>query len=76
MKTVYLLVTNQFKLDKDIIIIFLPSILIFDLIFLFCFRCTVGQWVRMENVCVLGEDVTVKEWAQKIKQWNNFQLGI
>ena len=23
--------------------------------------CTVGQWVRMENVCVLGEDVTVKD---------------
>ena len=20
-----------------------------------------GQWVRMENVCVLGEDVTVKD---------------
>jgi len=24
-------------------------------------KCTVGQWVRMENVCVLGEDVTVKD---------------
>jgi len=23
--------------------------------------CTVGRWVRMENVCVLGEDVTVKD---------------
>jgi len=23
--------------------------------------CLVGQWVRMENVCVLGEDVTVKD---------------
>jgi len=23
--------------------------------------CQVGQWVRMENVCVLGEDVTVKD---------------
>ena len=23
--------------------------------------CTVGKWVRMENVCVLGEDVTVKD---------------
>ena len=25
------------------------------------FRCNVGQWVRMENVCVLGEDVSVKD---------------
>eukprot|EP00088_Acartia_fossae_P068911 TRINITY_DN8852_c0_g1_i4.p1 TRINITY_DN8852_c0_g1~~TRINITY_DN8852_c0_g1_i4.p1 ORF type:complete len:386 (-),score=67.69 TRINITY_DN8852_c0_g1_i4:339-1451(-) len=24
-------------------------------------RCSVGQWVRMENVCVLGEDVNVKD---------------
>lgn len=24
-------------------------------------RCQVGQWVRMENVCVLGEDVIVKD---------------
>jgi len=24
-------------------------------------ECTVGQWVRMENVCVLGEDVNVKD---------------
>lgn len=24
-------------------------------------RCKVGQWVRMENVTVLGEDVTVKD---------------
>lgn len=24
-------------------------------------NCTVGRWVRMENVCVLGEDVTVKD---------------
>ena len=24
-------------------------------------RCTVGRWVRMENVCVLGEDVNVKD---------------
>jgi len=24
-------------------------------------HCTVGRWVRMENVCVLGEDVTVKD---------------
>lgn len=23
--------------------------------------CVVGRWVRMENVCVLGEDVTVKD---------------
>lgn len=24
-------------------------------------KCTVGRWVRMENVCVLGEDVQVKD---------------
>lgn len=24
-------------------------------------KCTVGSWVRMENVCVLGEDVNVKD---------------
>jgi len=24
-------------------------------------ECTVGKWVRMENVCVLGEDVNVKD---------------
>lgn len=24
-------------------------------------KCVVGRWVRMENVCVLGEDVTVKD---------------
>ena len=24
-------------------------------------RCTVGNWVRMENVSVLGEDVEVKD---------------
>ncbi|XP_023341142.1 mannose-1-phosphate guanyltransferase beta-A [Eurytemora carolleeae] len=24
-------------------------------------KCSVGQWVRMENVCVLGEDVSVKD---------------
>jgi mannose-1-phosphate guanylyltransferase len=24
-------------------------------------NCTVGRWVRMENVCVLGEDVNVKD---------------
>merc|ERR1712112_740282 len=24
-------------------------------------ECTVGRWVRMENVCVLGEDVNVKD---------------
>nr|AAX30279.1 SJCHGC02695 protein [Schistosoma japonicum] len=24
-------------------------------------RCTVGQWVRMENVTVLGEDVIVSD---------------
>ncbi len=24
-------------------------------------RCSVGRWVRMENVCVLGEDVSVKD---------------
>ena len=23
--------------------------------------CAVGRWVRMENVCVLGEDVSVKD---------------
>jgi len=23
--------------------------------------CNVGRWVRMENVCVLGEDVTIKD---------------
>jgi len=25
------------------------------------FSCVVGRWVRMENVCVLGEDVIVKD---------------
>lgn len=24
-------------------------------------RCTVGKWVRMENTCVLGEDVHIKD---------------
>ncbi|XP_041350347.1 mannose-1-phosphate guanyltransferase beta-like [Gigantopelta aegis] len=24
-------------------------------------KCNIGNWVRMENVCVLGEDVTVKD---------------
>jgi len=24
-------------------------------------KCVVGQWVRMENICVLGEDVVVKD---------------
>jgi len=24
-------------------------------------KCSVGQWVRMENVCVLGEDVSIKD---------------
>jgi len=24
-------------------------------------RCDIGRWVRMENVCVIGEDVTVKD---------------
>jgi len=24
-------------------------------------KCSVGRWVRMENVCVLGEDVSVKD---------------
>ena len=24
-------------------------------------RCTVGRWVRMENTCVLGEDVHIKD---------------
>ncbi|RWS22581.1 hypothetical protein B4U80_10241 [Leptotrombidium deliense] len=24
-------------------------------------RCNIGQWVRMENTCVLGEDVTVND---------------
>lgn len=24
-------------------------------------KCTIGRWVRMENVCVLGEDVQVKD---------------
>jgi len=24
-------------------------------------QCRVGQWVRMENVCVLGEDVSIKD---------------
>ena len=27
----------------------------------FYFSCVVGRWVRMENVCVLGEDVNVKD---------------
>ena len=27
----------------------------------FHFSCVVGSWVRMENVCVLGEDVIVKD---------------
>ena len=27
----------------------------------FNFSCAVGRWVRMENVCVLGEDVSVKD---------------
>ena len=27
----------------------------------FHFSCAVGRWVRMENVCVLGEDVSVKD---------------
>uniref|UniRef100_A0A914VRH9 Mannose-1-phosphate guanylyltransferase n=1 Tax=Plectus sambesii TaxID=2011161 RepID=A0A914VRH9_9BILA len=24
-------------------------------------KCDVGRWVRMENTCVLGEDVVVKD---------------
>lgn len=35
--------------------------MLFTIKYLILNRCSVGQWVRMENVCVLGEDVSVKD---------------
>ena len=33
-----------------------------------------GQWVRMENVCVLGEDVTVKDEVDLKMSKSTFDL--
>ena len=43
-----------------------------DIVFLY--SCTVGQWVRMENVCVLGEDVTVKDEVDLKMSTSTFDL--